>query len=271
MPYAKYRGRSSYRKAGRSARTLSTRRIFSNKGSKAQAKQIYALRRAVNRVKAQCKPEVKVRRTAIDERGLALSSTASPGTVNWSVVRHPMPDSGTSDSTRIGNKIRLVAPKMFIALQYVERLNSAQSFYNSTLQNHGIQVRLIAVQAKVAHTETPQLTDILQNVNFDSQIDSVMMMRQPFQIGITSKYNILLDKHMTVDLDNPTKTYRVTLKPKSRSVIWEDGQSRAKGEIYWFILGGGYSLRRFESGEEIIWDANEAQFSFRMETAFTDA
>ena len=267
-----YGRRSTNRRKGRRGnRSLSTRRIFNNKSAKAQAKQIYALRRAVNRVRSMCSPEVKVRRTAIDERGLALSSTASTGTVNWSVVRHPMPDSGNSDSTRIGNKIRLIAPKMYVALQYVENLKSAQSYYNSTLQNHGIQVRLIAVQAKVAHTETPQLTDILQNVDFSGQIQSVMMMRQPFQIGITSKYNILLDKHMTVDIDNPTKSYRIKLNPKARSVIWEDGQSRAKGEIYWFILGGGYSFRRFESGEDFIYDSNEVQFSFRMETAFTDA
>ena len=128
-----YGRRSTNRRKGRRGnRSLSTRRIFNNKSAKAQAKQIYALRRAVNRVRSMCSPEVKVRRTSIDERGLALSSTASTGTVNWSVVRHPMPDSGSSDSTRIGNKIRLIAPKMYVALQYVENLKSAQSYYNST-------------------------------------------------------------------------------------------------------------------------------------------
>lgn len=271
MAYGKYRGRSSYRKARRSASTLSTRRIFNNKGAKAQAKQIYALRRAVNRVKAQCQPEVKICRSSISNRGLALSDTATPGTVKYSSFDQPLPISGNSDSTRIGNKIKLVNPKVFVGLQYRERITSAAGYYNSTLATHGIQIRLIAVQAKVPHSSAPTLNDILQNVNFDGQIESMMMMREPFQIGITSRFNILLDKRMTVSLDNPTKSYRISIKPKSRSVVWEDGQARPKGAIYYFVLGGGYDYRRFESGEEFFYDSNVADFTFRMETPYTDA
>ena len=61
MAYAR---RSTYRRKGRRGnRTLSTRRIFNNKSAKAQAAQIYALRKSVNRVRRQCKPEVKVQYT----------------------------------------------------------------------------------------------------------------------------------------------------------------------------------------------------------------
>nr|WCR62241.1 MAG: capsid protein [ssDNA virus sp.] len=269
MAYAR---RSTFRRRGRRGnRTLSTRRIFNNKGAKAQAKQIYALRRAVNRVKAQCQPEVKICRSSIDNRGLALSDTATPGTVKQSAFTLPLPIVGNSDSTRIGNKIKLVNPKLFVGLQYRERITSAAGYYNSTLNTHGIQVRLIAVQAKVPHSSVPTLSDILQRVNFDSQIDSMMMMREPFQIGITSRFNILLDKRMTVSMDNPTKSYRIGVRPKTRSVVWEDGQAHPKGAIYFFVMGGGYDYRRFESGEEFLYDSNVADFTFRMETPYTDA
>lgn len=266
------RRRSSYRRKGRRGnRALSTRRIFGSKSAKAQAKQIYALRRAVNRVRSQCQPEVKICRSSIDNRGLALSATATPGSIQYSNFTLPLPVIGNSDSTRIGNKIRLVNPKVFIGLQYRERITSAAGYYNSTLNTRGIQVRLIAVQAKVPHASTPALTDILQNVDFDGQIQSMMMMREPFQIGITSRFHILLDKRMTVNADNPTKSYRIGVKPRSRSVVWEDGQSRPKGAIYFFVLGGGYDYRRFESGEEFLYDSNVADFTFRMETPYTDA
>ena len=163
-----YRRRYNGRKTGRrGSGRLSTRNIFNNKGSKAQAKQIYALRRAVNRVRSQCQPEVKICRSSIDNRGLALSSTATPGTVKHSAFTHPMPSIGNSDSTRIGNKIKLVSPKVFVGLQYRERITSAAGYYNSTLATHGIQVRLIAVQAKVAHATVPTLTDIHQNQRFE--------------------------------------------------------------------------------------------------------
>ena len=269
MAYAR---RSTYRRKGRRGnRSLSTRRIFSNKGAKAQAKQIYALKRAVNRVRSQCQPEIKICRSSISNRGLAISSTASPGSVTNSWFELPLPIVGNSDSTRIGNKIKLVNPKVFVGLQYREDIKSAAGYYNSTLNTHGIQVRLIAVQAKVSHSSVPQLSDILQRVNFESQIDSMMMMREPFQIGITSRFNILLDKRMTVNADNPTKSYRIGVRPKLRSVVWEDGQAKPKGAIYFFVLGGGFDARRFESGEEYIYDSNCADFTFRMETPYTDA
>lgn len=271
MAYAR---RSTYRRKGRRGnRALSTRRIFSNKGAKAQAKQIYALRRAVNRVKAQCQPEVKIVRTSTANRGLALSSTATPGTTPYSSVSIPLPSptTGTTDSTRIGNKVRLMNPKFYVGLQYRELNNSAAGYYNSTLNNRGIQVRFIAVQAKVPHSAVPQLTDILQNVNFNSQIDSMMMMREPFQIGITSRFNILMDKRITVNADSPTKSYRFSIKPSTRSVVWEDGQTYAKGAIYLFMLGGGFSFKMFESGEAELYDSNLVDVTFRMSTPFTDA
>ena len=266
-----YAKRKFLRKNYRTNRALSTRRIFNNKSAKSQAKQIYALRRTINSVRKQCQPEVKICRSSIDNRGLALSSTALPGTDNYSAFSHPLPNVGNSDSTRIGNKIKLVNPKIFIGLQYREPLKSSMSYYTSTLDTHGIQVRLIAVQSKVSHSTAPVLSDILQNVNFSSQIESMMMMREPFQIGITSRYNIVLDRRMTVNLDNPTKSFRITLKPKFNNIVWEDGQSKPKGAIYYFVLGGGYDFKRFEQGEDYVYDANVVDFTFRMETPYTDA
>lgn len=269
MRYARRYSRA--RKGRRGTRSLSAGRVFGNKSAKAQAKQIYALSKRIKSVQRQCRPEVKIVRTSVANRGLALDSTATPGTTPYSQVSIPLPSIGNSDSTRIGNKVRIMNPKLFMGIQYREVNNSAAGYYNSTLNNRGIQVRLIAVQAKVPHSSVPQLSDILQNVNFESQINSMMMMREPFQIGITSRFHILMDKRMTVNADSPTKSYRFSVKPKSRSVVWEDGQSYAKGAIYIFMLGGGFSYKMFESGETELYDSNLADCTFRMSTPFTDA
>lgn len=270
MAYGRNR-RTTRRTGRRGRRTLSTRSIFNNKSAKSQAKQIHALRRAVNSVRSQCKPEVKVIRSLNNNVGLALDTTAAPGTTNSATLNIPLPQIGTDDNNRIGNAIKLVNPKVFVGLQYNERNNSTSSLYSSRLRNHGIQVRLIAVQAKITHDSVPQLTDILQSVNFSTQIDSMMMLREPFKQGITSRFHILLDKRYTVNLDNPTKSFRMNIRPKTRSVVWQDGIAHPKGAIYLFVLGGGYDAVRFDQGGDYVYDYNLADFTWRLETPFTDA
>jgi len=155
-------GRRYRRKGVRRNRTLSTRRIFNNKSAKAQAKQIYALRKSVNRVRKQCLPEVKVCRSSVNNFPMAFERSGFVGITN-NRIDHPLPVAGNSDSTRIGNKIRLIGPKIFIGLQYQEYKNSSMSYYDSTLRNNGIQLRLIAIQAKIPHSSKPLLSDVLQN------------------------------------------------------------------------------------------------------------
>ena len=158
----------------RNNRTLSTRRIFNNKSAKSQAKQIYALRRSINSVRKQCLPEIKVCRSSVNNFPMAFERSGFVGITN-NRFDQPLPVTGNSDSTRVGNKITLVGPKIFIGLQYQEIKNSTMGLYDSTMRNHGIQLRLIAIQSKVPHSTKPSLSDVLQNVDFDSQIDSMMI------------------------------------------------------------------------------------------------
>lgn len=269
MPYA--RKRTSYtRKARRSSRTLSTRRIFNNKSAKAQATQIHALRKSINRVRQQCKPEVKVQysgqtdgRVFTYQDGFRLTD-----------ARFNMPNivEGVSDTARIGNMIKLYPLKINTAMYYDEVINSRLGYPPfSELQTHGGQIRFIAIQAKSALNQAPELTDILRSVDFDGQSASAIMMRMPFKTGITARFNILSNKVFTLSKDKPCLSTTIRVVPKSRTLRYEQGFNHPKGYIWCFWLASGMVKRVSEDGEETVEDYNKFTVAWRMEQAFTDA
>lgn len=274
MSYGKYRGRSSYRKAGRSARTLSTRRIFNNKGAKAQAKQIYALRRAVNRVKAQCRPEVKYVKSETQNRALGLENSGASFLQYYAQLPMPGISAGTGDGNRIGDNVKLLPMKLGINIRYEEFMNSLTKTYpvDIPLASTGGQVRIIAIQAITAHSIEPQLADIM-NANEYSMgaIGAAGMMNMPFKRGITSHYKILMNKVVTVSKDRPIISKRYLIRPAIKHLRWEDGQTQPRGRIYLFYLGGGFDFNRYEDGEDYVYDWNQASITFRYELPYTDA
>ena len=266
-----YGRRSSRRgKARRARRSLSTRRIFSNKSAKAQAAQIYALRKSVNRVRRQCKPEVKVQytqqtdgRVFTYQQGFRLTD-----------ARFNMPNisEGTGDGARIGNLIKLYPLKINTAMYYDEVINTRLGYPPfSELQTHGGQIRFIAIQAKAALNEAPNLSDILRQVSFDGQSDSAMMMRMSFKTGITARFNILKNRIFTLTKDKPVLSTTLKVVPRSRSLRYEYGYAFPKGYIWCFWLASGMVRRTAEEGEETVEDYNKFTVAWRMEQAYTDA
>lgn len=267
---ARYARRSTYRRKGRRGnRTLSTRRIFNNKGAKAQAAQIYALRKSVNRVRRQCQPEVKVQYTSTGNSIFSVS-----GSVPITDTRISMPNilEGTSDVARIGNIIKLYPLKVNTSMFYEEVINSRLGYPPfSELRTHGAQVRFIAIQSKSALANAPNLSDILRDVNFTTDIESSMMMRMPFKTGITARFNILKNKVFTLSKDKPCLSTVLKVVPKSRTLRYEQGYTHPKGFIWCFWLASGMVRRTSEEGETTVQDYNNISVSWRMEQPFTDA
>lgn len=263
--------RSTYRRKGRRGnRSLSTRRIFNNKSAKAQASQIYALKRAVNRVRSQCKPEVKVQYT----QNTANRIFSYSGSVPVTDAMFPMPtiSEGTGDGSRIGNMIKLYPLKINTAMFYEEVINSRLGYPPfSELRTHGAQIRFIAIQSKAALNQAPSLNDILRAVDFDSDIDSSMMMRMSFKTGITARFNILKNKVYSLSKDKPCLSTTIKVAPRSRSLRYEYGFTYPKGFIWCFWLASGMVKRTSEEGESTVEDYNNISVSWRMEQAYTDA
>ena len=263
--------RSTYRRKGRRGhRSLSTRRIFNNKSAKAQASQIYALRKSISRVRRQCKPEVKVQYTQqTDGRVFTYQSG-----FRLTDARFNMPNisEGTGDGSRIGNMIKLYPLKVNTAMYYDEVINTHLGYPPfSELQTHGGQIRFIAIQAKSALNTAPELTDILRAVSFDGQSDSAMMMRMSFKTGITARFNILKNKVFTLSKDKPCLSTTIKVVPKSRALRYEYGFTYPKGYIWCFWLASGMVRRQAEEGEETVEDYNKFTVAWRMEQAYTDA
>ena len=269
---ARYARRSTRgRKVRRGNRTLSTRRIFNNKGAKAQAAQIYALRKSVNRVRRQCLPEVKEVEGIYDNRLLAESEiplTPEP----WYRLDTPLPNLGSDDNQRIGNVVKLLPLKFRMTLQYREDYQSQQYPAFAELPQHGIQVRVIAVQSKAVATDPPTLTDILQGVNFAGFLNSSAMMVQPFRKGITARYNILYNKVFSVSKDKPQIARTLKFYPKMKSLRYEDSVgTQPKGRIYVFVFQGGAVVNTTVADPDNLYDYNSVNLMFRMSQPYTDA
>nr|QXN75478.1 MAG: capsid protein [Virus sp.] len=269
MAYAR---RSTYRRKGRRGnRTLSTRRIFANKGARSQAKQIYALRKSVNRVRRQCRPEVKEVEGIYDNRLLSeaeLPLTPEP----WYRLATPLPELGTDDGQRIGNIVKLLPLKFRMTLQYREDFQSQQYPAFAELPQHGIQVRVIAVQAKAVADNQPTLEDILDSVHFNGYLNSSAMMVQPFKRGITARYNILYNRVFSVSKDKPQLARSISIVPKIRSLRYEaTSGSQPRGRIYVFVFQGGAVMRTTVADPNNLYDYNSVNLMFKMSQPYTDA
>lgn len=273
------RKRTTYaRKARRSTRTLSTRRIFGNKGAKAQAAQIYALRKSVNRVRRQCRPEIKEVNTEINNRilGVYTSGSGAPPTINDARFECPLPAVGSGDNNRIGDLIKILPLKFRMSLQYREIYGTTEgsTVWNvPQLPTHGMQVRVIAIQAKASMSSPPVLADVLENystTNFD-YITTAGNMVQPFKTGITSRFHVLFNKIYSVSEDKPQLSRNIVIRPKIRSVRWEQGYTYPRGQIYLFFFQGGAVIRRVIADPTDFYDYNGTDITFFFTQPYTDA
>lgn len=269
MVYA--RRRSTYRRKGRRGnRTLSTRRIFNNKSAKAQAKQIYALRRSVNRVARMCKPEIKVKRSGIYHDVVGLNNIYPGATVsNFKLYPIPLPLIGTGDDGRIGNLVTLYPVKFNFSSQYKKIINSVTTPIASKLTDTSGGVRMIVLQSKSALDNPPDLTDILVDTP-TSLSDSVGILNSPFKTGITARYNILYNKIVYYSENQLIKCKNLRVKPVIRKVTWEDGFVYPIGQIWIFLVAGGFSFVDVGSGDT-PYDYDVCDYSLKIEVPFTDA
>lgn len=269
MAYA--RRRSTYRRKGRRGnRTLSTRRIFNNKGAKAQASQIYALRRSVNRVARMCKPEVKTVRSD-NINGIVGLNNIYPGVTisSTNVYTAPTPNIGTGESGRIGDLVSLLPLKINFASQYKKIINSVTTPIATKLLDTSGGVRMIVVQSKSALTNAPAITDILAHT--PTSIDtSVGILNSPFVTGITARFNILYDRVIYYSENQLIKCKRLRVRPVIKKMRWESGYTYPIGQMWVFLVAGGFSFVDVGSGDT-PYDYDVCDYAIKFEQPFTDA
>lgn len=265
--------RSTYRRKGRrGSRTLTTRRIFNNKSAKAQAGQIYALKKRVNRMYNSLKPEVKVVESDAYNAFQFLPGT----TTTWSTAMIT-PGVGNTDSTRIGSRIRIVKPTLFVSAKYnrITRTSGTAPIYNLNAGNTGAGIRLIAVQSKVPRNQAPALSSLLHGTISDSFMDiqTIPNLQLPFEVGISTEYHVLYDRTFYFSNDKPILSKRINFKPKMRHMDWDvahggdTSYTYPAGAIFWYMIQGGLSSLGLNLTD---YDHDEIAVTYTNKLAFTD-
>nr|QWB14894.1 capsid protein [Cressdnaviricota sp.] len=265
-----YGRRSSRRRAGRRGnRNLSTRRIFGNKSAKAQAKQIYALRKSVNRVRRRCQPEVK---EIITPQNTVKAAAYTEAGINqmYHKLEFPVPVLGTGDNQRIGDKVRLLPTTLFLNGLYREITNSSNGIplYN-VITSKGCAMRIVAIQNRISANSTPSITSIFDT--FDTTTNAVLTMsniNNPFKKGITTKYMILYDKVFYFNDLKPIKNLKLRIRPRIRSLRWEDDFTYPRGQVFVYVIFGGLQSTSNTLNEA---DYNQVEFTYWMKLPYTDA
>lgn len=172
----RYQRRYKRRYARRS--TLSTRNIYANRSARSQAYQIAALKRRINYVSKQCKPEVKVLSSDV------ITDTFSSTTAYGKIKILP-PEQGTGESQRVGNSWNVKNGSFKILIN--KNINQS----SQTSQDNGLSYRVIIVQT-VSPTNSentvPDISDLLLNTSNNTEC-----LVSPFKDGITAKYRIIKD------------------------------------------------------------------------------
>lgn len=235
MPYRKRYYKRRYNKK----RTLSTRNIYANRSAKSQAYQIAALKRRVNYVSRQCKPEVKI----------MTSSPVSDTFTSWTEYgkyKVIYPTQGTGEDQRIGNSwnVRNCSFRVFINKNY--SLSTGQTYLDNGTTYRVIIVQTIAPADPTANI--PDITDFLESASNNYQA-----IVSPFKDGITSSYRILSDvKGSTVSNE---KLLNIRYHPYKHESIDPQGFSRI---IYMYVLVSTNSI-------------HTAQVNAQHRYVFTDA
>lgn len=170
-----------------------------------------------------------------------------------------------------------------MTLQYEEIYNSLLGGFSTLhipITSSAIQARVVFVQSKISgqSLNIDTLNEIFEQNPYSSNgnaslIDAQMAMKIPFRTGVTTKWNILSNKVITVSKDNGQKAYRFKVRPKYKSNrFFEGGSQSPQGIIYMIVLTSGWTYMHYSNaGGASYDDYNKLNFTYRARQPFTDA
>lgn len=230
-----YRSRRSYgtRLPRRTSRKFSRYNTYRNRSSKAQASQIYALNRKINRIQRLTRPETRIRNGTLTD---IISGGASVFDITPLVSRTEDPDTGVTTGDFNGN---------------FARLNSL-TYYGSAVLSAPItnalqprQFRVVIVQTKTTRSDDIAAGDVLRTDTEDGPI----IINGPLSDGTGRICNVLSDKKYTLSFQRPIVNIKTKLRYLRNYYIDPDStEAVPKGKIYAIvylepIVSGGTAVR----------------------------
>lgn len=293
MVYGKYR--RSYRKSYRTRRTLSTRNIFNNKGSRSQANQIFRLNRKVNNIYRQCKPELKIKTT--EPQSYTQSAYGftdiNPSDVHvyFNDSRDPshdmsiqLPENGDGDDDLVGNVCNMKDITTYINIKYELikdiRLNSLpQEFSDQSM------IRFIFFLSRTPNddvVEPSDLFDLTKPNTLSGEMNGQTLGSYPpgynlntvlpLNPGTASKYIILKDIRCKLGVLNPDKQLKIRIPlGKYAKFIKDQYTIFGKGTIRCFAITSSLDVKGIRDSENnYIYAVPQFRVNWFSKIAYTD-
>lgn len=207
MAYRRRYGRR-VRRYGK-GKALSTRNIYGRKSASAQAHQIAALRRRINKVSARCKPELKV-----FESSPETTKFTSEASGTWVTKKEVLSTftQGTGDSQYVGDHVRSIRLQIPIHAEF-----SLYGYDGDTQQmdSLGASVRVVVFQSKSRTNETSG--SIAPYVIISNAASSgsgyELLASAPLVRGVTERFKILADKKYNLTNFKNQLNTRISVRP----------------------------------------------------------
>ena len=195
--------RKRYNRYRRGKKYLSNYNIATKTGAKSQAKQIYYLKKRVNRIQRLTKPEI----VTIQRNSSKINLLSSQGVVEWigglpineMTYKYIEPNLGPSSTNVIGtdqspvpnNFARLLNFKLYGNMQYTGVTSSSVP----------VNLRVVIVQTRSARDQLNQNDIFTSN---STQIDNFSAVFGPLQTGLARTCKVLSDKRYCLSFQKPS-------------------------------------------------------------------
>lgn len=252
------------RRKGR--RTLSNYHIATRTSARSQAKQIYALKRRVNRIQRLTKPEI----VTIQRSASPLSISSISGQIQWitggsSVDLWAQPNLGPIVDSVSGSGETSV-PNNFARLQSFSLYGNLQ-YTGITTTSVPETWRIVICQLLQTRSQNTGLSASDIFTSGEPGANAFNATFGPLQTGVSRTVKILSDKRYTLSYQRPNIVIRTTLKylrpfyrdTNSSSSGTSSSESVPKGAIFVFFS-------RFSTAQEAISTMN-----LMYKLAYTDA
>lgn len=242
-----------YRKGYRASRgrKLATRRIFNATSAKAQAAQIYALKKRLSYVAKQNRPEMKVYGGDVG----SYSFSSSDVTNTYKLFYFDGPSLGTGDNNRVGNFVRSKSLQLCLTGEYY---NTSDTGYHNS-ESAGSPIRVIILQRKRADNTAVSPSTIL-SITSGSGASYTQQAICPLATGISDRFDVLCDRKYMFTTNRNQLLKKITVKPNN--IRWDDTVGTANGFIVLIISAGLHHDNNFQ---EFI------KGTYSIKYVFTDA
>lgn len=230
--------RKRYNRRRNAKKSLSNYNIATKTGAKSQAKQIYYLKKRVNRIQRMNKPEI----ITIQRSGQQISLRSGQGFFGFVVNSN---GEGTSGITPVlgPQESNIIGQTTAYPPNNFARLHSF-SLYGNMRFNVGyteqapVTLRVVIIQTKTTRSNEPNAGDVFTS-GFDN-MNHIASVFGPLQTGLARTCKVLSDKRYVLSAAKPSVNIRTNLRylksyyrdNNSSSSSGSSSEAVGKGTIY---------------------------------------